>query len=101
MVFLDKIRTANYVFNQHADSSLIAKINFFDNQGFVDFIGSIPLILSAPISLFFNLALVIWTIQINHYFLIGLGLFLTTIGAICILNKFIIDRRIAMNICWS
>lgn len=96
-LFFQKLNRANYVFSFIADTSLIAKMNFFDIDAFINFIGVVPTLFAAPSALIFAIGFIAVSLDIGWYVWIMVGVFLIASVLILIFNYIIIVKRKDMN----
>jgi ABC-type transport system involved in cytochrome bd biosynthesis fused ATPase/permease subunit len=96
-LFFQKLNRANYVFSFIADTSLIAKMNFFDIDAFINFIGVVPNLFAAPFALTFAIVFIAISLDIGWYVWIMIGVFFIAAILILIFNYIIIIKRKDMN----
>jgi ABC-type bacteriocin/lantibiotic exporter with double-glycine peptidase domain len=97
MLFFQKLNKANYVFCKRADSSLIAKVIFLDIEAVGAYLGAIPTLITAPISLVVFLIFIGINIDIGYDVWIIFAVFAVAAFFILIFHYVIIVKRRDMD----
>lgn len=95
---MEKLQRANYTFNYITDSALITKMNLFDIDAFFQVVGVIPSFIAAPLSLYFNIKYVVYTLELWTYSWILSIVFGLAAWGMLNLNGKIAKLRLKMNI---
>jgi ABC-type bacteriocin/lantibiotic exporter with double-glycine peptidase domain len=89
-LFFQKLLRANYRFTFLADASLVSKIFFCDIDAIACFIGSIPNLIAAPISIVTYIVMIGYNLEIGWDVLMILSVFLIAAVFVLVLSYLII-----------